>query len=357
MIVIFNVKISNLRFFTHQRPNLKSFCRTEIFKYSVASHSAFASLVTKYIFFVELDADLINKRDEVEKFISETIDSSKLHLVWKRNNTVADWISCAFLWNDIKDDVIWFAGNDDHIFFDYNLDVIKSSVEILNEDKNYFSAVYFSHWPEAIRMAHRYNASLHQSKDFVVFDWMNHDSIRMMTKKLFNHYWFELPLDLDCPNFYRTDELNFTDLGRFPIKTYVPTRELCRHFDGYSHVGGLFDYFPPLEIPQEFFSSSMTIKYGYEEIDNQVTNMNPRALHLKCTNPHTGHDIWTTKDRIPLFWKNRIKNFDQNPVVFQDCDEHYKKRIINSLKARVDCYFTMFNENYHPPEYWIAKHT
>lgn len=356
MTVIFNVKVSNLRFFVHQRPNLSDFCRADIFKYSIASHAILNKHVSRYIFFIQLDNDLENKKDEIKQFIQQNIDVSKTDLMWHRNNTITDWKNHSALWNNLDDEIIWFAGNDDHIFFDYNLELVETAIKLLEEESNNFAAVYFSHWPEAIRMAFHYHGKIHQNKNFVFFNWENHDSIRIVTKKLFNYYWFGTKADTACVDFYRTDAFNFSDEGKFPIKTFVPTREMCRHFDGYSHVGGLYDFFPPLEIPRGFFESQMIVNYGFEEIDRNVTNINPRAISFKTTNLESGHDMWTILDRLPLFWKNRISKINsnlENDYKFKSC---YKNRYIQSLKERVDCHFTRFDTTYHPPEEWILKH-
>lgn len=355
MIVIFNVKISNHRFFTHNRPNLKNYCRSEIFKYCLTSYSYFNSLVSRYFLFVQLDDELLAKKDEVEYHVNKTFPIEKTEVFWYRNNTIQDWQNNSHLWNSVQDDVLLFAGNDDHIFVDYNLASLKNAINILQHEDNQHSALYFSHWPEAIRMAFHHKAELHPSGDFVHFDWCNHDAIRIIRKELWNHYWFDLVGEnMTSEGFYRTDVFNQMNEGKFPVKTFVPTKEMFRHFDGYSHVGGMFCSFPPLEIPEGFFDKKIQIKFGYDTIDDSFINVNPNAKYLKAEDIK-GHDDWWTLEKMPLFWKDRIKHLDCNPNHTIDHRKSYNEKLKLSLKKRIDCHFVSFRDNYIPPELWIAK--
>jgi hypothetical protein len=88
-------------------------------------------------------------------------------------------------------------------------------------------------------------------------------------------------------------------------KVYASTKELCRHFDGYNHVGADPGVIPPIAIPLGFFESEIIIKYGFDDRDTNCVNINP-LKDLVTIDPN-GTDYKFVLEDIPLFWRSRIK--------------------------------------------------
>lgn len=356
MIVLFNVKISNHRWNVYRRPYLRDYDRYDVFKYCLSSYSVFDELVSKYIFYIDM-SEYEDKIGELAEYIYTIYPKEKVSFYRFRNNTRLDWQRSCEETNASNDNLIWFAGNDDHIFLDHNLECLKAGLKSLIVDPNPFSAMFYSHWYETIRVAAKQNAKLDESGYFVSLPWGIHDSIRIVRKELWNHYWFNLALHNSENNYFRTDHIADVT-GRDPfVTTYIPTRELCRHFDGYAHVGNLFNHSPPLEIPPNYFENKIKIRYGWDDgYKPEYLNINPCGKNLKCVDPEYGFDFRYTKNRIPLAWKDKIEQFNEMPSVCEDvCENSYKKYIEESVSLPLSCYLEHYTPEDKIPQEWLSK--
>jgi hypothetical protein len=331
--------------------------RVDIFKYSMASHAVLLPLISKCIFYIELSDDVIHRKKEIEKFIEEHYPKEKLKLVWKRNTSFEEWSSVFEEIKNIDDEVIWFAGNDDHIFLDCNLETIKEGINLLNTEKNENSFVYYSHWPEQMRLAANKDAELVEGGNYIRYKWSTFDSIIMMKKSRFEKYW-----DSEGKSIYGRWLLERTDCIR-DVRSlegfcYVPTKEIVRHFDGYGHVSNDVSTTPPLFIPPGFFESSMKIRYGYEDRRNEYTNINPKSRKL-FSEWIDGTDYkWHIND-FPLFWKSRILEIDKNTVEDSLLKEDRNLHFINSTKPVLDAEIISrvhsMNALKEPPLHWFQN--
>lgn len=148
---------------------------------------------------------------------------------------------------------VWLAGNHDHPLVDATL------IEPLKRLFSYYDAslmsVVYSHWSEFINEALGHVSILHP-EGFVSYGVADVHSIRVVTQALLRHWWFD--------HDYGHVELPRSDWwigggpwngGRIIVRSpmydsFVPLREICRHFDGYSHIGlGPDSPLPPLTIP------------------------------------------------------------------------------------------------------------
>jgi len=354
MIILFNISCSPHRLNGYGRPNLKHFDRMDVFKYCLSSYAVLSPLVSKYILYVQLEKGWEHRKDDLNDFILKNIPNDKLELHWHRNTTVEEWQN---VYNDlekINDKVVWFAGNDDHIFVDYDLNCLSGCINALEESAP-LSACFYSHWFETIRMAGRHNASLHPNGHCVNFPWAIHDSIRMVRKEVIKHYFFEKDFRYQNGNFWRWDRIKEFSGNDIMLNTFIPTRELCRHFDGYSHVGNLFNFGPPLEIPPGFFENTMKIRYGWNDgYKEDCVNVNPMNPNLKCVDPVNGVDSRCTLDKIPLFWAGHISEF----IINKDINEEemhlaWENDFKNRIKLTMNTYFESFDENNPPPINWF----
>ena len=356
MIVLINVKISPYRLYNYPRPNLKYTDRVDIFKYMISSYSAFESLTSKYLIYVELEKGWEYRKDEIEEFIFNELPNKKIEIYWHRHSTVDEWRN--FYLDKLEnadDNIIWFSGNDDHIFMDHNLDCLKSGIFGLESSSNPYSAMFYSHWFETIRVAAKMNAKLDNSGHFVSFPWAIHDSIRVMRKELWKHYWFDHDFSHADGKLWRVDSIKDWTNDDIMCNIQVPTKELCRHFDGYGHVSTeLFNYGPPLEIPEGFFNRNIKIQYGSgKSIDESFTNIDPFAVHLKCLDINNGVDYRYSINKIPMFWQNKITEIAGNKLEDNLCEQSYRNYILKSLKLNYGAYCMNLTDEMSGKEDWI----
>jgi hypothetical protein len=353
MIVLVNVKITSHRLSSYNngiRGGYPSNDRMDIFKYMLSSYSIMSDIVSKYIFYIEISDEYNHRKSELESYIEQTFDKDKLIVNWYRNNYITEWRNVYNDINKINDDIIWFACNDDHIFIDNSLDIINDGIEILKNDKDELSSIYYSHWIEGIRIANHYGGELTESGNYVKFKWGVYDGILIIKKERFRRYWFDYE---DVGQiWYRTD--GFLSIREQMITNfYVPTKEIVRHFDGYGHVGDFSNNCPQLVIPSGFFENDLKIKYGYKERYDNYININPMAEYLFSVDINGSDYRWSLND-IPLFWKDKIKDIDININI--DKEKMKEFRNYNYLLSSKLCK-TSYGINFtsEPPIEWFHK--
>ncbi len=127
----------------------------------------------------------------------------------------------------------------------------------------------------------------------------------------------------ETQNSGRVIRLEDTEFCSSPDHNFIqicPKIELCRHFDGYTHI---MKYVPPLFIPPGFFERHIKIRYGYETRKDGWVNINPNADWLS---EHI--DLPILFADLPYFWHDRIAEVDKNPTFSEPIDrmklEFYK---------------------------------
>ena len=315
MIVFYNVKITDVKMtwpyagtVYDRAPWFPVSNRFDIFKYCLASRAVMAPVVDKYIFYIDL-AEFSPRQAELAEYMLSIFPADKLEIHWHRIERTSQWreISSQFADNDL----VWYEGNDDHIFIDYNLDIIKSAQATISADLDPNAVFYYSHWPEQMRMSLALNGELTDNGDFIKFNWDTVDSLLMMKGSRFKRYWHETDCKED--NIYRSDSLGWQYGFKIPSVVYSPTRELIRHYDGYSHVGKLLGAIaPPLYVPEGFFDCTMKVRIGYPERKEGWQNLYSAAERLYSIDPNGPEARWCEED-IPLFWKGHVSELDINP--------------------------------------------
>jgi len=315
MIVFYNVKITDVKMtwpyagtVYDRAPWFPVSNRFDIFKYCLASRAVMSPLVDKFIFYVDL-AEFAPRQEEMQAYMESIFPKDKLEVHWHRIERTCDWRTLCEQFTD-DEQLIWYEGNDDHIFIDYNLDMITAAQTTVRTDSDPNAVMYYSHWPEQMRMSLLHNGTLTPDGNFIKFTWDTVDSLLLMKVSRFKRYWYETDCGED--NMYRTDPLGWQYGYKIPGTVYSPTRELIRHYDGYSHVGKLLGTIaPPLYVPQGFFDRTMQVRIGYSERKDGWQNLYSAAERLYSVDPTGAEARWCVED-IPLFWKGHIGELDVN---------------------------------------------
>jgi hypothetical protein len=203
-------------------------------------------------------------------------------------------------------------------------------------------------------MSLKLNGELTADGDFIKFQWDTVDSLLLMKASRFKRYWFETDCGED--NMYRSDSLGWQYGYKIPSTVYAPTRELIRHYDGYSHVGKLLGTIaPPLYVPPGFFDKDMKVCVGYPQRRDGWTNLYSAAERLYSIDPNGVEARWCEED-IPVFWRSRISELDVNPT--QDIDLLKQARdsaFLAMTRIPLKAHGHEFGTECHPPN-WFKKH-
>jgi len=363
MILFFNIIVTSDGISKYHRHDwLPVYDRVDIFKYCLASYTALKPVITKAIFYIELGTEFQDRQEELEKYIYELYPDCELY--WHRN-------IAAFQWREICDkhfketDLIWYSGNDDHIFIDYDLDIVKDAINVIGNDPDPMAVMYYSHWQEQCRLSHFMRGELTESRNFVKFNYSNFDSIQLMKGVRFINYW--LGEELNGMLLRRSDALN--GFYNREANFYAPTRELVRHYDGYSHLGANFtkegtmssylsNIAPPLVIPDGFFQKDIRVRLGYtDRKPGWITLNSTCSLYTADQN---GVDYRWLESDIPLFLRDYITEIDYAPD-YDISKQAYNRDSAFIVSTRLPMW--MFGQ-YHPvdkPEFlpstdWYLKH-
>lgn len=334
MILLFNNKITDHRIVHWGRPYermpwLPVYDRLDIFKYCIASYTPFKPFLSKAVFYIELAQEFKDRQAELGDWILEHFPDADVN--WFRNYVTRDWReNCPKIF-DNNDPLVWPMGNDDHIYIDYDTNLIAEAIDLIANAADPMSIMYYSHYVEQCRLSNYYKGQLTDSGNYVKWSWTNYDSISMMTSQRFQYYWspeFASFTDTDRHRVFRTDLFHDTEWQEVIHKNieapiYSPTRGLVHHYDGYSLVGNLRNVSPPLIIPPGFFEKDIKIRIGYTDRKEGWTNLNPAAEWLYTAAPHGADYRWTQQD-IPAFWHDYISEIDVNPDY--DTDLMYQAR-------------------------------
>ena len=360
MIVLFNVKITDIRMgYPYRRgewmPNPERF---DVFRYCLASTAVLAPLVNKFIFCITLAPELAHKQAELDSYMKEIFPENKLVIIWQRCDYGRDWKSICDRYLTDLNELVWLACNDDHIFIDSSLDIVESAIDHLKADPDPNAIMYYSHWPEQMRMAYHLGGELTEDGDFVKYQWENFDGIMILKAGRLSKY-FER--DYGDASMFKVDYLGAHHGYKCPGTVYAPTKEIVRHYEGYSHVNDnmeqtLANIVPPLFIPPGFFENDIHIRIGYVERDNAWTNFNPAAEWLYNAKPSGTDYRWHAND-IPLFWNDKVVEIEYDP----NYDAVLMRQARNtaflvSTHVPMKCFGTTFGYNDSAPAEWFQKH-
>jgi len=309
MIVLFNVKITDIRMgYPYTRggwmPNPERF---DVFRYCLASTAVLEPLVSKFIFCITLAPELIHRQAELDEYINSLFPAEKLELIWQRCDYGRDWKRVCDQYLTDPDEIVWLACNDDHIFIDNDLDTIESAINWLTLDPNPNAVMYYSHWPEQMRMSRHYNGELTSDGDFIRYEWETYDGIMMLKAGRLKDYWLR----------------DYGDAQMF--------------------------------IPPGFFENDIKIAVGFQERDDSWTNFNPSSEWLYNFHPNGTDYRWVEED-IPLFWRSRLGKITHSPDY--DTNFMYQARdaaFLAATRVPMRCFDIEFTHANHHPKEWFRK--
>jgi len=298
MILLLSCFITNERL--RKLANKTRYSRLDIFKYTLFSYKDIP--FTELYLFILLDSEFKGKEDSLTEFIHSTfsgLNTDKIHIVYDRYCQQNQWsiVMNILMKKHGPDELVWFTQNDDHVFIDFNMDILNEGLELLKNDTSQHKSIYYSHWPEILKMSGKYEEPVLKG-NYISFKRTMLDSIQ-----IFNlNYLYSMMVRYKWrTNHPRIDSLisEITNRGNddnvFNQTIYVPLREMVRHFDGYD-VFTDNTVCPALELPSNTFYYKDTIK-------------NMTAEH---------HTHWTINNnfQIPQKW------IDINLSLHQDVIEH-----------------------------------
>jgi len=325
----------------YDRGNLPNNDKLDIYKYSLASLSN-AYPWKRAIIFFELHEEYHDREQELIEFIKEEFKGIDLILRNTRNEYVSDWIDTYDLLND---ELIWFCCNHDHIYMD-NTDYLENYIHMFRKNySNTLSSIFFSHWPEML--SHVSDGSVEKVDGQSVFKISTNTricSIQIITKKLYKSWWIDGWEHIDTSKIFlpRSDHAksiyDFKNLESFEL--FVPSKEICRHFDGYGHTRPAMSNkdCPALSIPEGFFENNIKINFNVDKDRNKCyTYFDPlcEKYYAWC---RTGTDYKWCEDDIPKFWNSRISSIQSRDIPEQEI----KQAKINNLITLV-----FSNAKYH----------
>ena len=277
MILLLNV------FITHDRPH-NPCNRFDAFKVTLKSYSKINW--SKIYLRIKLDDEFQPRKTELVEWIEQWLPGADLK--FERYEYQYEWKEliervCS------EDEFIWMTQNDDHVFVEEDAAYLETGLELMKKDPAQFKTLYFSHWPEILRLSGKLGPP-ERVGDWVKFKCTLLDSIQIWNA----NYLRFLFIDLDwCgQSFKRIDGLLFQvpiwGFGNIlhSIQTlYVPLKELCRKFNGYVYVDATEA--PPLTLDN----------YTCER-----TTENVRLL-MRAPSQNSG---WTANNpfRVPEEWIN-----------------------------------------------------
>jgi hypothetical protein len=275
-------------FITNKR-GINRFSRFDIFKYTLYSYRNLP--FTELYLFILLDDEFIKLKNDLNDFIFnifKNISHDKIHIVWNRFSEQKEWIPIIehLKMKHGNDELIWFTQNDDHVFIDFNMDILNEGIELLKKEENSNKSLYFSHWPEIIKMSGKYEEPV-LINNYIKFHRTILDSIQIFSLSFLYYIFVEYKWK---SNHIRTDsiinEISSDPGNDNPLNQviYVPLREMVIHFDGYDHVNMDKNFYPLLVLP------SNTFNYEKEYIENKMI-----ASH---------NSVWTDNNNfvIPKKW-------------------------------------------------------
>lgn len=356
MLIWFNCKITNIRLHPQSivRYNLNTDDRFDVARYSFASFVPLEPLVSKFIFNLELADDCAGREAEMEDWIRKLFPEHKIEMHWHRVNDIEGWRNILNVMDAMGETLIFPAGNEDHIFMDNSVEVFKRGLELIEADPDPCATLMTSHYPESIRAASYFKGSPSECGNYVAYNMVNNDAIRVMKRDYFAWYIDQIKTPAYV---FRTEDWNSYAIQN--NKLYIPTKEQFRHYDGYVHVGIGPNVCPPMEIPPGFFTG-MTIRYGFNDRDEGCVNINPQSKDLYTVDPANGTDYKYTLDTLPIFWRDHISQIiNANNIDESAMNTAYDINLLQMTRIHINWWHipVVFNDSNWPPANWINNHT
>lgn len=304
MILFMNVFITDKRhphYNVYNRGLYPPVSPYEQLKYTLAS---MAVIPFSKVFIYCLMDDNYQYHTDLSDHVYYMFPNVELH--FHRNEKQSQWKEALAEVMD-RNELVWFTGNHDHVFIDYNLDVLNKITGDMMKSEDRNVSCYFSHWPEALNRT-RIDPVIHKDSSYFILTTPENDSIEILSKEVLRRWWWD--------NDYGEQLIPRTDwrVERYPLNLYVPMREMVRHFDGYDRAGNMacdINGCSPLFIPPGFWEKKIKISYG-KRLPGHVY-VDPRKEH--SSKVEGGADMRCMLDDLPLFWRDRIETIESEDII------------------------------------------
>ena len=297
--------------------------RLEVAMYTLASYAVldWSNVIIKY------EIQDTSKKEQFESFVKKLFP--KAIIIYGRSDNQKKFRESLELMKKLGDEWIFYAGNTDHPFVAEETETLRACLKKARELKarHKFVSISYSHFletrsivdPDSYRFDKRLKVIDDSEKCTAVFypdgqSALFVDSIIIMHIDMFEHIFCSV--DLGNKRIIRSESL----IGSLQPPEHVavlPKNEICRHFDGYSHIqfhvpSDPNDLLPPLFIPDGFFEGKIRVAFGYDEYREGWVNMNPLKEKYSFRDSVNGTDLKSIPQALPLFWKDRIAEIDIN---------------------------------------------
>jgi hypothetical protein len=324
-------------FITHDRP-VNTCNRLDLFKHTLKSYARI-DWDDVYLL-IKLDEEFEPREEELKKFIKKIFSKNKVVYIPERFEYQWQWQELIKKISN-KDNVVWFTQNDDHPFIDINLKVLYEGVDLLLKDKGKYRSIYLSHWTEVLRLSGKF-CKPKIVGNYVKFQTTIFDSIQIFNTEYLRYIF--LHLDWGDKQFKRIDSLmlfdefkpaldaicGVTNTKRYsPMQNvYVPLRELCRKYSGYSHVN--MEWVKPLEL-----SNNQSFRIKSPPFDD---------LNIINTMTANHNSPWTLNNnfKIPQVWINISLSLYKQESFESHIHKNFNFRILEKIKVFFKGKFSTF---------------
>lgn len=285
--------------FAYDRGYMPNADKWDILRYTLASY-AVLPWSSKRIY-VTLEPPYDRHQAELEAYVRALFGVE----VQPQRNRQRQWLALCDELESEPDPAVFFFCNHDHPFMGADLTEFLAAGEKVRSHPTP-AAVYASHWPEIARGSQSYGPLELLPDGWLRGTQVQMDSIVILHRALLQTWWTSRAVP-EHQDMYRTDWGPMWHGAPYPV--CIPPRELCRHFDGQSHLFRAEDA-PPLSIPPGFWEREIRIAYGFPENCDGWVNLNPLRPN-RTAHPGGADYRWTLED-VPLFWRERIAEVNIN---------------------------------------------
>jgi len=304
--------------------------KIDIAKYTLSSYAEipWSTVIIRYGFALGYNDQIVK---EFGAYVKKLFPKSKIFPMRGPTLTQKDFSPILEIINKHDDQWIFYAPNNDHPIIANSYQSIYESLSKGNEylKKYNFTSIVYSHYSEFIRAGisgNRFHdrfaldaTSIEDCHECSVFLRKNGDnsSVQIVSKQLFN-YWFSSH-ELGNKPIMRAESLREYFLTHKQLMI-VPKKEICAHFDGYSHTIGstseiLPSLVPPLFIPHGYFEGKIKIAFGYDNYRKGWVNINPEAKYYVFDDPVCGTDLKILLSDLPMCWRRKVIAIDINKKI------------------------------------------
>ena len=184
MILLFNVYLTpdassyNLRY---HRGLLPSFDKYDILKYAISSLAVIPW--QKAIINIELGSVYKIFESNIREYVEQEFKNIDFQYSNKRAKSIKEWQKISYELLEYKDEILWYAGNHDHIFLGKDLTVINKIENLLKYNDQPFSLVVHSHRSVCRQMPH------HQHEDFIITKFTHFNAMSSVKCIYFWEFW------------------------------------------------------------------------------------------------------------------------------------------------------------------------